>query len=313
MRHCQMDGWEGRDVPESGVSSCSAAVNIRYNPRRREGDLACPANRPTRRRDGPAADRHLMGWGYPMRFGLELRFEGDEDDLARVARLAEIGYQYVHLSVDCLRCGAEPEAYYAVRRSLNRAAVRPEVFSWAMPPGMPLVGDDVHWPATEKHLALALERIEETGGQVLAFPAKPGAPIPADYPVDDAVNQVRYFLGIAADYAGPIGIALGDLLHSPEDADESAPGAAELLRLLGRPEIRLLLEGPWSQESVPTELDVTRVAQAIVCGDEPDRLGEWVMSLARTGYAGRVTVRLTDLNESAASDALEAARRVRGA
>jgi len=108
-----------------------------------------------------------------MRFGLELRFEGDDDDLARVARLAEIGYQYVHLSVDCLRCGAEPEAYYAVRRSLNRAAVRPEVFSWAMPPGMPLVGDDVHWPATEKHLALALERIEETGGQVLAFPAKP--------------------------------------------------------------------------------------------------------------------------------------------
>ncbi|NSW55325.1 MAG: hypothetical protein HPY44_04885 [Armatimonadetes bacterium] len=248
-----------------------------------------------------------------MRFGLEIGFEDGEDDLARVARLAEIGYQYIHLSVDCLRCGAEPETYYAVRRALKRAALRPEVFSWAMPPEMPLVGDDVHWPATEKHLALALERIEETGGQVLAFPANPGARVPPDYPIDDAVNQVRYFLGIAADYAGSIGLALGDLLRPPEDADESAPDAEELLRLLGRPEISLLLEGPRDQGRVRDDLDVARVAQVIVCGDEPDRLEDWVTSMARAGYAGRVTIQLASLDEDTASEALQAARRAGGA
>jgi len=178
-----------------------------------------------------------------MRLGCCIHFSGSDEDLARVEQLAGLGYQYIEPRVDCLQLASEPSAYYAVRRAFNRAALAPEVFSWTRTAsGAPLIGDEVNWHDVEKHLARALDRMEEVGATTLAAGREAALELPDEYPVEDALHQLRYFLNMAADYAASLDIALGCVFSGNVEGYHSLGDAVAFVRQLGRPEVRLLLD-----------------------------------------------------------------------
>lgn len=236
-----------------------------------------------------------------MRFGCCIQFAGSDEDTARVEALRGIGYQYVEPPVGCLKVEGDPEEYYAVRRAFNRAALAPEAFNCLFPADLNVVGDEVDWRRVEKYIARAFERIDEVGGTTVVFGSGGARKVPDGYPADEALTQLRYFLNMTADYAGDLTIAVEPLSQPPDDLLGTADAAAELVRQVGRPEVRLLVdsfhmdarEEPWESITAAGDLlahvhccDRGRLAPG---AGEADLAG-FFAALRRAGYDGRVSV-----------------------
>lgn len=177
-----------------------------------------------------------------MRFGCLYSFAGTAEDLAAVEQLSRGGYQYMEPSADALWCGGDPEAYYAARRALRRAALVPEAATVDMPAALPLVGDDVQWQRTERYTSTVVERAEEVGVTTLVLDSAGARIAPEGYPRDEALHQLRYFLTLASDYAESVTIAVLPLPGHPAAAGHSIAETSELVLEVGRPEVRLAVD-----------------------------------------------------------------------
>jgi len=177
-----------------------------------------------------------------MRFGCLCAFAGTADDLDSVEQLSLGGYQYMEPSADVLWSGGSPEAYYAARRLLRRAALVPEAIALDMPATLPLVGDEVQWQQVERYTSTVVERAEEVGATTLVLDAVVARIVPDGYPRDEALHQLRYFLALASDYAESVTIAVLPLPEHPDAAGSSIAETAELVLEVGRPEVRLAVD-----------------------------------------------------------------------
>lgn len=257
-----------------------------------------------------------------MRLGCCLGFEGTDEDLARIEVLAAVGFEYLEPPVSCLHVQGDPEAYYAVRRALRRAALRPEAFNCFIPGDLKLVGDQVDWPRVEKHVALALDRMEELGASVVVFGSGAARQVPEGYPPEDALAQLRYFLNMAADYAGDLTVAVEPLGPAQTNMLNTVAEAAQLVREVGRCEVRILADSvhmdaaaePWGV--IVEERDLLAHVHCcdrghVVPGRGGADLAGFFSALAAAGYDGRVSLQcpLPDL-ESDAREALEHMRQL---
>ena len=236
-----------------------------------------------------------------MRFGCCVPFDGTDDDLARVELLAEIGYQFFEPPVSALRVEQDPEEWYAVRRAFHRAALKPEAFNCFLPGDLQLVGDEVDWPRLEKYVALALDRAEEAGAQVIVFGSGGSRNVPEGYPHEEALHQVRYFLNMTADYAGELRIGVESLRSKQCNMLNRVEEVSQLVREVGRPEIGVTAdcfhmdyeEEPWSNVVAAADL----LAHAHCCDRDqqlPGRGGAdltgFFDALREAGYDGRVSL-----------------------
>lgn len=199
-----------------------------------------------------------------MRFGCCIPFSGSEEDLARIESLREIGYQYIEPPVGCLKIEADPEEYYAMRRTFNRAALAPEAFNCFIPGDLRLVGDEVDWARVEKYAALALERVEEVGATTVVFGSGAARCVPEGYPEDEARAQLRYFLSMTADYGGGLTIAVESLSGSAGDPLRFLSQAAELVREVGRAEVRLVADSLHMDAVGETWQSISEAAELVV-------------------------------------------------
>ena len=234
-----------------------------------------------------------------MRLGCLWDFSGTEDDFARLEALAARGYQYVEVPSSCLRLGDDPDAFYAVRRAWRRAALGPEVVGDLLGPGMLLCGDDVDWRGVERHVALTLERAEELGVRTLVVGSAGARRVPEGYPAEEALDQMRYFLNMAADYAGDLCVAIEPLGEDAGCCPGGLAETAELVRKVGRPAIRLAVDlehlqdpGLVAQLGALGDLIGHVRVPAAACTDpawEAD-LEAFVRTLQRSHYGGRLSV-----------------------
>lgn len=243
-----------------------------------------------------------------MRIGCHVPFSGSDEDATALERLAAIGYRFIEPSVEVLRVHGEPSEYFAMRRALNRAPLNPEAFCWWHPPELHLIGDHADWSATERYLALVLERIEELDGLVLSVSSGYCRGFPLDYPPEDALSQVRYFLNMAADYAGDVTIAVGRIFCDLPQAAH-LPSPAELVRELGRPQVALLAQPSAASEGDgwPADCAHLHLSAQWLCG-LPEEAAGGVRECAGKCPAQRASVVLDATAEDILATAEGAAR-----
>ena len=236
-----------------------------------------------------------------MRLGCCIPFSGSEDDLASIDALAGLGYRYVETPAECLKIEAAPEEYYAVRRVLRRASLVPEVLNRLLPPDLMVVGDDVDWSRVERYIALTMDRAEEIGVRCLVFCSGPARRVPEGYPLDEALQQIRYFLNMAADYAGAVVIAVEAMAPDATNALNSLTEAATLVRELGRAEVGLVADAhhlratgePWDTIVQAKELlSHAYIGDPAWLASDPgdSDLHKFVDCLEAAGYDGRISV-----------------------
>jgi len=228
-------------------------------------------------------------------------FTGSDDDLARIEALAGMGYAFVEPAVSCLHVEGEREAYESTRAAFARAALLPEAFNCFLPGDLKVVGNEVDWRRVEKYVACALERIEEVGGAVVVFGSGGSRRVPEDYPGDEARTQLVYFANMLADYAGDLTIVVEPLAPPGSNILNTVAESAQLVREVGRPEVRLLADSyhmdaqaeGW--ETIPANADLLA---HVHCSDskrarpgagEADLAG-FFAALRQGGYDGRVSV-----------------------
>jgi sugar phosphate isomerase/epimerase len=249
-----------------------------------------------------------------MRFGCCTAFQGTDDDLARIETLAGLGYHYVELPVGCLHVEGDPEAFYAVRRALNRAALAPEALNCLLPGDLKVVGDEVDWPRVERYVALSLDRAEEVGARVVVFGSGAARRIPEGYPTDDALHQVRYFLGICADYAGSLVVSVEPLSATQTNTLNLLSDVSLMVREIGRPEVRVTPDSVHMDHAGESWDEITAAADLLAHVHIGDRGGAvpgtaeadlpgFLETLARAGYDSRISVecRLDDFATDAAA------------
>jgi sugar phosphate isomerase/epimerase len=236
-----------------------------------------------------------------MRLGSLFPFDGSDDTVEDVADLARRGFQYFEPDASVLRVDEAPTAYFATRRLLRRAALVPEVMGGLVPDRLPVLGNDARWQELERHLSILLERAREVGATTLVLDSAQARRVPEGYPRDEAIQQLRYLLGLAADYAGPVKLAVLPLPRHPSSLLNSVAETVEMLIELGRPELQLCVEAtgvgpdgePW--EDVAAAMDLL----AHVRWSEPnlrdspamqDKLDALVEALGAAGYEGRLSL-----------------------
>lgn len=206
-----------------------------------------------------------------MRFGCCLGFQGTDDDLTRIEALAALGYHYIELPVSCLCVEGDPEEFYANRRALNRAALIPEAFNCFLPGDLKVVGDEVDWPRVERYVALALDRAEEVGARVMVFGSGAARRAPEGYPLEDALHQIRYFLGICADYAGSLTVAVEPLSATQTNTLNLLGDVTLLVRELGRPEVRVAPDSVHMDHAAESWDSITAAADLLAHAHIADR------------------------------------------
>ncbi len=236
-----------------------------------------------------------------MRLGSLFPFDGSDDTVEDVADLARRGFQYFEPDASVLRVDEGPTAYFATRRVLRRAALVPEVMGGLVPDRLPVLGDDARWQEVERHLSVLLERAREVGVTTVVLDSVEARRVPEGYPRDEALQQLRYLLGLAADYAGTLTLAVLPLPRHPSSLLNSVAETVEMIIELGRPELHLCLEAtdigpdgePW--EGVAGAIDLL----AHVRWSDPnlrnspamqEKLDAVVEALAGVGYDGRFSL-----------------------
>jgi len=145
-----------------------------------------------------------------------------------------------------------------------------------------------------------------------------GRSVPDGYPRDEALDQVRYFLNMAADYAGDITVALEPLGGAAPACPAGVTETAELVRRVGRPEIRLAVDAA----ALSAEDDLAQLAAAgdlvahvrvpaSACKDPggAESLERLLGILRQARYDGRLSVSLAP--EGAGENARTAVERLR--
>lgn len=234
-----------------------------------------------------------------MRLGCLAAFSGTDDDLARLDLLSAMGYQYVEAPVESLRLAEDPDAFYAVRRAWRRATLVPEAMDELLGEGAKICGDEVDWRGVERHVALAIDRADELGARTLVVGGAGARCVPDDYPRDEALDQIRYFLNMAADYAGDLTIAIEPLEPAETGCVAGLAETAELVRKVGRPEVRLALDlaqfgEPLATEEVGAAADLVAHVRvpAIACLEAVGlpQLERLLAVLHQARYDGRMSV-----------------------
>ena len=155
---------------------------------------------------------------------------------------ADIGYDFVELSVDVLAPEQPEEAFLQVKETLASARVKPEVWDISLPPGVKVCGPSVDWPRVARYVNTALRRAAAAGGSVVAFACGDCSRVPLGFDRRDALAQATDFLRVCGAVARrhslivgvePVGAKRSNLVNS-------VPQAMELARRVDMPEVGVL-------------------------------------------------------------------------
>lgn len=238
-------------------------------------------------------------------------------EIARIAPLAALGYDYVELRGRALAPMGDDLAFGAVLERLRDAPLKAESLSDFIPPfvGLRVVGPAVDRARLRRYTEMMLDRAARVGASTVVFGAGAARTMPDGFSRARALDQLREYLALAADLAGARSLvfALEHLNRDEANLVNSPAEAAEIVRSIGRPSLGVTID---HYHLLAADEPVALVAGAVglirhVHASGPDRQPpadgvadqtELLAALNRLGYDGRVSVesRFTDFEREAA-------------
>lgn len=145
-----------------------------------------------------------------MRFGCCLNMTASGPDgtgIERVARIAEIGYDYVELPLAELTA-LPKEKFQEVKRELANSGLRCETCNNFFPGTLQLTGPQVDSGRIKNYVEMALGRANELGVQYLVFGSGKAKNVPEGFSLEDGYRQVAGLLKEVAPAAEKSGITI---------------------------------------------------------------------------------------------------------
>lgn len=247
-----------------------------------------------------------------------MRFGCVTSEIARIARLAALGYDYVELRGRALAPMGDEIAFASVVERLRDAPLRVESLSDFVPPfvGLNVVGPAVDRARARRYTEMMLDRAARVGVSTIVFGAGAARNVPAGFSRSRATEQLREYLGVAADLAAARGLVFTlEHLNADESNLVNTPAeAATIARSIGRPSLAVAID---HYHLLTADLPVARIVEAAgairhVHASGPDRLPpadgaadqtDLLAALRGLGYDGRVSVecRFSDFEREAAA------------
>ena len=255
-----------------------------------------------------------------------MRFGCVTSEIARIARLAALGYDYVELRGRALAPLGDEQGFASVLDRLRDAPLRVECLSGFIPPfvDLPVVGPAVDRVRLRRYTETMLDRAARVGASVVVFGSGAARTAPDGFSVARALDQLREYLALAGDLAAPRGLVFAlEYLNRDESTLVNTPSeAAAIVRCVGRASLGVTVDH-YHSLAADQPIDLIESANGLirhVHASGPDRRPpadgaadqtELLAALRRLGYDGRVSIecRFTDF-EREAEVALDHLRRV---
>jgi sugar phosphate isomerase/epimerase len=218
---------------------------------------------------------------------------------------AELGYDYVEMSVGGLLKPAEDKASFASELAKVQAGALPCLALNCLLPGtLKVVGPAVDTAALQAHVNTVCARAQRAGVRVIVFGSGGARAVPDGFDRGRAQAQLRAFclmLGQAA-AAHHLTIAVEPLRNSECNILNSVGEVAALVRSVQHPAIRLLVDAfHWAQEHDTTDAIVANAdllvhahiattANRKAPGSEPCDFVPFFRALRTADYHGTISI-----------------------
>ena len=246
-----------------------------------------------------------------MRFGLCASLEQLETADAA-------GYDYLEPAVTGMLQPEQPETSVMppLLTQLAASRLRPEAFNLFLPGDLKVVGSNTDPERQERYLEAAFRRAKNLGGEIVVFGSGGARRIPDDWPMTEAQNQMREFLGrcgIAAQ-RHQMTLAIEPLNTAECNFINSVAEAVTLAKEVSHPAVTVLSDlyhvaeenqsydetrdaAPWL-----SHVHVAGLGRRAPAAEDHDFLAGYLSVLKQAGYFGRISIEANwdNLREQAA-------------
>ncbi|HXP97056.1 MAG TPA: sugar phosphate isomerase/epimerase family protein [Telmatospirillum sp.] len=169
--------------------------------------------------------------------------ETDPSGVAVVETLAELGFDYIELSLSHMT-SMDEASFFALIKRVNRSGIACEACNNFFPSHLRLTGPDASLGPALDYAKAALERAGRLGAKVVVFGSSGAKNVPAGFPYDKAWGQIVDLLQALGPIAASNGVTIA---IEPLNKQESniVTLAAEGLRLsrdVNHPHVQLLID-----------------------------------------------------------------------
>ncbi|MGD1030190.1 MAG: sugar phosphate isomerase/epimerase family protein [Opitutaceae bacterium] len=160
-----------------------------------------------------------------------------------VESLAEIGYDYIELSMCGIAALPEPE-FAGVAARLRRSGIRCEALNCFFPASVRLTGESARLDQALEYAAGAMDRAAALGADIIVFGSSGAKNVPAGFSMEAAWRQIVDLLRRLGPMAADRGltIAIEPLNRGESNIVNLASEGLKLAREVDHPAVRLLID-----------------------------------------------------------------------
>ncbi len=218
---------------------------------------------------------------------------------------ADAGYEFAEWTVEAVLRPREPDdAFTAALAQVRRAPLPYPVLNVFVPGDLKITGPDADLKRLREFVTIVMRRAQVAGIEVIVFGSGGARRIPDGFDRAVAHRQIVAFCRMAAPLAADHGVAIAvePLNLSECNVLNTVAECGELVKEVSHPGLRLLVDAYHLMRDSDLLDDIVEygdllahahiatVPNRLAPAGEPCDLREFFASLARAGYAGRVSI-----------------------
>ncbi len=171
------------------------------------------------------------------------------ESLDLLPRVAEWGYDYAEIVPWLLGPdGPDDETAHAARERIHSSPVPVATMCGFLPDparqGIMVVGPAVNWPRLRAYVTRVFDRMQRVGIGIMGFGSGSARWVPAGFPVERALGQVRDFLYLCDEIGRSRGVCVAVEPYNRQDANllNTVPEALALVREVNLPNVKLMAD-----------------------------------------------------------------------
>lgn len=164
-------------------------------------------------------------------------------DIDKAGLLGSVGFDFIEIPLNRVAAMGADE-YQEYRDAVAAAPVPARVFNCFFPKELRLTGPDVSQSAIADYVDLALNRMDELGGETLVFGSGGSRRVPDGFPMEDARKQLLELSKTVGDAASDHGIVIAVEPLRPKESNilNSVAEGLAFVRDLDHASVRLLAD-----------------------------------------------------------------------
>ena len=163
--------------------------------------------------------------------------------IENAATVASAGYDYIEPALNAVST-LDEAAFDRIREQFASLPLPAEAFNCFFPGSIRLTGPDVDFASIESYLATALARAAALGAKIVVFGSGGSRRLPDGFSRERGLEQVTRMLAAAGPIAATndVTIVIEPLRSAEDDLINTAAVGLELARIVGHPNVRLLVD-----------------------------------------------------------------------